>query len=462
MMLAADLFVTITDAHVYYMPGTLTTYIVEVTNLGDSSATNATVATAFGSQITQATWTSAYSSGSSGPTIGSGNLNTQVTLAAGGKVTFDVVATIGASATGTLTSTATATLAGETNTANNTATDTNQLVPKSLVLTDDAGWDSSSVARVVDPVSGAERVRFQVYEPGYRGGVRSAMADLDADGRPEIVFAPGKSRVGEIRVFSLEGVELRDYRTLPFGPQWTGGVNLSVADIDGDNSPEIIAASGLGRVGEIRVFKDVVLGSKPELREMPAYRITPFGSAYRSGVMVAGGDVDGDHRDDIIAAQAFGPGEVRVFRSVAAADPIEHVPYRTIKPFAASYLGGSTVDAADMGTFSNGAVVDAGKQDGRAEVLVGNGPFARPIVRVYDMSPATPTVLNTIRPFSVTSVDSFRLTTALINADWIPDIIVSQGRGGGSVTEVYDGRLGAGANARLARFAAFTSLIMNR
>ena len=120
--LAANLAVGITDAHVYYLPGTQTTYTVEVTNLGDATANNVTVTTAVGSQITQVTWTAAYSSGSSGPVIGSGNINAQVTLAAGGKGTFTVVAVIGASATGTLTSTVTAMFAGETN----TATDSNQ------------------------------------------------------------------------------------------------------------------------------------------------------------------------------------------------------------------------------------------------------------------------------------------------------------------------------------------------
>ena len=114
---AADLAVSIEAAHVFYLPGTQMTYTVEVTNLGDATATNVTVATAFGSQITQKPWTAAYSPGSSGPVIGSGNINNTVSLAAGGKATFTVVATIDKSATGTLTSTATAMFAGETYTA---------------------------------------------------------------------------------------------------------------------------------------------------------------------------------------------------------------------------------------------------------------------------------------------------------------------------------------------------------
>ena len=121
---AADLAVSIEAAHVFYLPDTQMTYTVEVTNLGDATATNATVTTAFGSGFSQLTWTAAYSPGSSGPVVGAGNINnTDLTLAAGGKVTFTVVATIDKSATGTLTSTVTVMFAGETYTASTSTHD---------------------------------------------------------------------------------------------------------------------------------------------------------------------------------------------------------------------------------------------------------------------------------------------------------------------------------------------------
>ena len=121
---AADLAVSIEAAHVFYLPGTQMTYTVEVTNLGDATATNVTVTTALDSQIVQATWTAAYSPGSDGPVIGAGNINTTVTLAAGGKATFTVVVeSISPVATGTLTSTVTAMFAGETYTASTSTHD---------------------------------------------------------------------------------------------------------------------------------------------------------------------------------------------------------------------------------------------------------------------------------------------------------------------------------------------------
>jgi hypothetical protein len=81
-----------------------------------------------------------------------------------------------------------------------------------------------------------------------------------------------------------------------------------------------------------------------------------------------------------------------------------------------------------------------------------------PVVRVYDVSNSVPAVVDTIRPFSGTASGSLSVTTGRVNVDSIPDIIVSQGRGGSSTVEVYDGRLGTAANARLARFAAFSDL----
>ena len=399
-LMAADLAITISDAHVFYMPGTQTTYTVEVKNLGDATATNATVTTTLGSQITQATWTAAYSSGSSGAVIGAGNLNTPITLPAGGKATFTVVGTIGPSANGDLVSTANVSLAGESNTANNSASDTDQFAPKYIVVTDAIGMSATSAVRLVNPTTGqVEEAFFAFDDRTYNGGVQAVLGDFDGDGRQEVAAAPGRWLPGEVRFFSTEdGSRLTSFDTAPFGAGWKGGVNL------------------------------------------------------------AAGDVDGDGRDDLIAAKASGNGEVRVFRGVGGADPIANTPFRTIRPFGAGAVGGATVAAADMGTFTNGAVTNASKQDGKAEVIIGSGLLARPVVRVYDVGAATAKVVDTINPFSAANRGGVGVTAARVNEDSIPEIIVTNGNVGSPVTEIYDGRVAAAANPRLSRFAAFGAL----
>jgi uncharacterized repeat protein (TIGR01451 family) len=394
-LMAADVGVTIDAGQVWYMPGTEATYTVAVSNFGPDAATGIAVSTVLGSQVANSTWTAAYPVGGSGPVSGAGNVAATIALPSGGTATFSVVSRIGTAATGTLTSTAAVSLAGDPVAANNTASDTLQFVARPLVLADDSGASSTSAVRVVDPATGAEQRRFFAYEADFRGGVQVVVADVDRDGRPEVVTTPGRGRTGEIRVFTLEGVELSPYRTQPFGGDWRGGVNVAV------------------------------------------------------------GDGDGDGNLDFAAAKASGDGEVRVFRGQAGADPVADAAFRTIRPFPATFMGGATVAFADLGTFSGGTTVDATLLDGRAELLVASGPTRAAEVQVRDLSGAESPVIDTIRPFSAGFLGGVAVSAARVNLDSVSDVIVASGVRGNGLVEVYDGRVGSAANARLAAFTAF-------
>jgi len=250
--------------------------------------------------------------------------------------------------------------------------------------------------RVVDPATGAEQRRFFAYEPGFRGCVQAVLADVDRDGRPEVVTAPGRGRVGEIRVFTLDGAELSEYRTRPFGDGWRGGVRVAV------------------------------------------------------------GDVDGDRNADFAAAKASGDGEVRVFLGRAGADPVVDQAFRTIRPFAATFMGGASVALADLGTFSAGTTGTAAVPDGRAELLVASGPTRAPEVQVRDLSGTDSPVIDTIRPFNPTFLGGVTVAAARVNLDSVPDVLVAAGVRGNGRVEAYDGRVGTAANPRLVAFTAFT------
>ena len=395
-MMAADLAISITDAHVFYLPGSQIEYKVVVENLSTTeTATNAKVTTALAAGLSAVKWSAAYTTDSLGAATGDGNLSdVEISLQPQGKATFTISGTTSSVATGPLASLASVSLAGETATKNNSALDTNWFRP--LAVTDDIGRNSTSTVRLVNPETGAIIRSFDAYEPGFRGGVQAAIGDLDGNGSLEIVTAPGRGRVGEIRVFTTEGVELRQYRTLPFGANWKGGVNLAV------------------------------------------------------------GDVNGDGRDDIAAAMASGRGDVRVFLSVAGADPISDAPFRAFSPFAAGYGGGATVALADMGTFTNPGASDASRPDGKAELIIGSGPSIAPSVQVYDV--ASTRLLDTIRPFSPDRKGGVNVAASRVNGDLIPDLIISEGRSSRPTTEVYDGRMGAAASVKLASYQAFAAL----
>ena len=235
--------------------------------------------------------------------------------------------------------------------------------------------------------------QFLVYEPSFRGSVRVATGDVTGDGVAEIIVAPGRNRIGQIRVFTPEGVELPAYRTFAFGPAYRGGVDVAVGDIDGDGVNEIIASrsSGLARVN--------VFGVDP-----------------------------------------------------LAVDPVANVPIRTFVGIPGIYRNGAAITAGDYGTFTNGMMLSA-TPDGIDEIAVGSNAGIRAQVRVFDASLAPRQVASfvAIRPGFRGGVT---LSSARWDGDTADDIIVGAGVGGQSIVEVYGG--GAFSQlARLAAFSSF-------
>jgi uncharacterized repeat protein (TIGR01451 family) len=411
-MMAADLVVAFNDniaANVdktFYSPASQVVYTLTLENKGDATATDAVLTTSLANAITQKTWTAAFTGGATGTSVGAGDLNTKVTLPANGKAVFTIIANVGAAATGDLVSSASvAPASGETNTANNSATDTDRFVPNSIAVADDAGWSSTSLVRLVNPATGTLIAQAFAFEPDFKTGVRTALGDLNGDGKNELVAVPNYGRVGELVVFQ----------------------------------------QNVASDGTVTLVKDA------------RYNLQPFGSSYTRGLNVVVADFTGDGLSDVAVSKSFGTGEVKVYESTPAAATGPLTLLRSFVPFRAG-TGGAAIAAADFGTVTNGRVVDAVRQDGKAELVVASAAGMAPVVRVYDVSNSVPAVVDTIRPFSGTASGSLSVTTGRVNVDSIPDIIVSQGRGGSSTVEVYDGRLATAANARLARFAAFSDL----
>jgi uncharacterized repeat protein (TIGR01451 family) len=120
-----DLSISKTDGQAYYVPGQSLTYTVVVTNTSIvSPATGATVDDTLPAALTGATWTCAASAGSSCAASGTGNVSDSVNVLPGGTATYTLTATVAPGATGPLSNTASVTLAGDPNSANNSATDT--------------------------------------------------------------------------------------------------------------------------------------------------------------------------------------------------------------------------------------------------------------------------------------------------------------------------------------------------
>jgi uncharacterized repeat protein (TIGR01451 family) len=134
-----DVSITKTDGVTTAVPGQSVTYTITASNAGPSNAVGATVADDFPSTLT-CTWTCAGAGGGTCTAAGSGDINDTVNLPVGGSVTYTAPCDISAGASGVLDNTATVTAAGDPNTTNDSATDTDVLTPTSdLSITKDDG-----------------------------------------------------------------------------------------------------------------------------------------------------------------------------------------------------------------------------------------------------------------------------------------------------------------------------------
>ena len=262
-----------------------------------------------------------------------------------------------------------------------------------------------------------------------------------------IVIGPDKTNASlpYIHVVNSETGELLT-RFLAYEESFRGGVRLATGDVTGDNIAEIIVAPGRGHIPNIKIFDQ----SGNLLREFLA-----FSSSFVSGVDIAVGDVDGDGWNEIVAAQNYNGSQVKVFRNTQNPTPTFSLLGSSFYPFGSSYKGGATVELADMGTPTSSSQLDSTQPDGKAELIIASETGKAPTIQVrgYFGAATTPTVMRTFTPFTPTFRGGMSLDVAPVGLnDLVPDIIVGAGNGGQSQVQILDGVTGA----VIGNFFAFT------
>jgi uncharacterized delta-60 repeat protein len=236
------------------------------------------------------------------------------------------------------------------------------------------GGTADGTARVLSPTGAGFAVSTPVtFFPGIPLGVRTATADVNGDGTPDLIGGAGPG--GLPTIFVLDG-KTGALLTSPlaFEPSFTGGVFVAAGDLDGDGRAEIVATPDQGGGPNV-----VILSLNPDGTITTRASFFALGNpAFRGGARPAVGDLNGDGTPDVAIGAGFlgGPNvEVHDGKALAAGD--------------FSKLIGSgffAFDGSDAQTLRNGVFLAIGdlNGDGFADLIAGGGPGGGPRVLALD------------------------------------------------------------------------------
>ena len=143
---------------------------------------------------------------------------------------------------------------------------------------------------------GSQIATFEAYAPGMNRGVTLAVGDVTGDGVNDIVTGTMYGAGPHVRVFSNQGELLHQF--FAYAESFTGGVNITLADLNGDGVQEIVTAAGIG--------------GGPHVRALSAHgqlvaEFFAFDVMDRSGITVAAIDTNDDRVDELAVAR-YGRG----------------------------------------------------------------------------------------------------------------------------------------------------------
>ena len=262
----------------------------------------------------------------------------------------------------------------------------------------------STAAKVTAPRTGAAgrgrldvgaAVRALEEQLASRAPMQSA-APAAVPGGKMIAVAAGPGRAPDIRLFTAEGLFIREFAAFP--KEFRGGISLSAGDLDGSGSYQLAAGAGPGGLPQVRIF---------DRNGSESGTFLAFDSGFRGGVSVAVGDVQGKGRAAIVAAAGPGGGpHVRIFD--ARGVPIGGGFFA----FDKGFRGGLSVGVGDL----NG--------DGKAEIAAVSGAGMPVTVRTFDLRG---NLLGSFQPFGSRERRGARISVQDIDGDGTAELLVTLG-----------------------------------
>jgi hypothetical protein len=174
--------------------------------------------------------------------------------------------------------------------------------------------DGSSTVVVYNAATRDEIARFNAFPPDFKGGVRVAVGDVNGDGVADIVVGVGNGRAPTVKVVDGTKLNLVDANGMisksallfgfnAFADTYTGGIHVAAADLNQDGRADIVTGRATGQ-SRVRVF-DGQTGNQ-------SANFLAFNPNFDGGVRVAAVGQVGGHHAQVIVGQGSGGGRVKV------------------------------------------------------------------------------------------------------------------------------------------------------
>jgi hypothetical protein len=271
---------------------------------------------------------------------------------------------------------------------------------------------------------------FFAYSPSFTGGVRISMGDINGDGFTDLITGVGVGGGPHIKVWDLRsGTPIQVASFFAFESAFTGGLYLGVGNLNGDAYQDIIVGAGPGGGPRVTAFAGAqafAINQNQVLTNFFAYS-----DVFRGGVTVAAADRTGDGVDEIVTGAGFGGGpNVSVFQLIQTT-PNQFNPQliQNFFVFDTTFTGGIFVAGGRFsnGTNSSGQILD--------DIFVGTGPGTKASVAV---------AFGTGGFYYLTPFGNFQggarvgVSSSSTGANGINYLMAAAGPGGGPQVNIYN------------------------